>query len=417
MATPAELVRLDALITRLTPLSQAARGELVRADDWNTIVLAIVELARAVYAEAELVDVPPHHHFDEVSLAWLDKQLRTLVSGGALKDPVQEGKLNSVERKITQLNSNLSLREEDINQVLAELDRMTTRELARENQVQSLDRQVSGLRNASDEVGEMRLTLDGITQQIATVQTIADQLRQPNGQIIDVALLQTQVNELNTLREQLRDANGDVLTGINIDQKIAQALNTLVTEEDLTQSLDERLAGLDVQLTNNLEVQIANAVNQSISGTLDDFRNQILSDNTRLFENLDATISQTVADQIPALSQSLSTMLENQINSRFSQLQTDILAQVDERTTTIREDLLNANSRLREDINEELRTQLEDMRGRQQVVIDDSLSTLRRDLATQLQESDRQISARLTSEIALALNRRLPSNGDISPES
>ncbi len=406
MATPAELERLDALVKRLTPLSQAARGELIRAEDWNAIVQAMVELARAVYTKSQLAAVPAHNHFDEVSLAWLDKQLRTLVSGGALKDPVQEGKLNSVERKLTQLNGDLTTRKEDITRALKELDRIVTRELARENQVQRLDRQVSGLKSANDEVGALRLTLAGINQQISTVQTIADQLRSPNGQIIDVAQLQSQVSVLNDMREQFRDANGEIISGINIEQKIAAALNTLVTEEELISAIDDRLGGLDSRIDSTIETQLSAALDQAISRTLNDFRDQLRRENNQLFERLDATISSTVADQLPAISAAISQDFQAQMHTRLKELQGALSKEISQSTQNLRGELIKADAVLRDQINADIDIKLKDFNDRRTIAINASVSGLRREMEAEIRQNNNKLSATMSSEIKLAVDRR-----------
>lgn len=406
MATTAELERLDALVKRLTPLSQTARGELIRADDWNSIVLAVVELARAVYSESQPATVPAHNHFDEVSLAWLDKRLRTLVSGGVLKDPLQEGKLNSVERKLTQLNRDLSTGKEDSNRALKELDLIVTRELARENQVQRLDRQVSGLKSASDEVGALRLTLAGINQQIATVQTIADQLRSPDGQIVDVAQLQKQVSVLNDMREQFRDANGEVISGISIDQKIAAALNTLVTEEELIAVVEDRLGGLDSRIDSTIRTQLSASLDQAISGTLNDFRDQLRRENNQLFEGLDATISTAVADQLPAISAAISNDFQAQIKVSLRELQGTLSREITQSAQNLREELVKADAVLRDQINADIDTKLKDLNDRRTIAINESVSGLRRDMEAEIRQNNNKLAATMSNDIKVAVDRR-----------
>ena len=51
MPTVADLERLNALTTRLNPLGDAAQGEIIRAEDWNTLVEALMQVARVVLAE------------------------------------------------------------------------------------------------------------------------------------------------------------------------------------------------------------------------------------------------------------------------------------------------------------------------------------------------------------------------------
>ena len=222
------------------------------------------------------------------------------------------------------------------------------------DQVQRLDRQVSGLKSANDEVGALRLTLAGINQQIATVQSIADQLRSPDGQIVDVAQLHKQVSVLNDMREQFRDASGEVISGINIDQKIAAALNTLVSEEELIAAIEDRLGGLDSRIDSTITTQLSALLDQAISGTLNDFRDQLRRENNQLFEGLDATISTAVADQLPAISAAISKDFQAQMNARLKELQGVFNREMAQSTQNLREERVKANAVLRDQINADI---------------------------------------------------------------
>ncbi len=386
MATTAELQRLDALLTRLIPLSQAARGELIKADDWNTIVSTLIELGRALYSEAAGAEVPGHTHIDQVSLGWLDTQLRTLVSGGSLKDPIQEGKLSSLERKIIQINSEVAERLNDVNATKAELDRLATRELVRENSLQDLDRRVDGLRDSGEDIGQLRLTLDGITEQISTVQNIADQLRGENGEIIDVANLQSVVTDLGNWREQLRDANGEPLTGIGIDQKISDALNTLVTEDELQATLDARLEGIEDRLSVDLDSRVTLTMDQRMEPALNDLRSEINSDINRQFEGLDDRIAQSVADEVPGVQDALHESLTADIGRQFDELQSSVLAEADTRMAAVSEELRQADRQLREALDASIETQLTEMQTSLLTEVGTQIDTVRSDL---LQADDR----------------------------
>ena len=90
---PADLERLQAVVSRLAPLSNAVTGDLIRAQDWNALVTAVVDLARAVLA-AGPASVPPHEHVGQVKQAWLDPRLATTLERGAFADPDAAGRLS-----------------------------------------------------------------------------------------------------------------------------------------------------------------------------------------------------------------------------------------------------------------------------------------------------------------------------------
>lgn len=333
MASSAELERLNALVMRLVPLTKTAPGELVRADDWNTIVSTLIELGRATYAEAQSQEVPAHNHLDEVSIGWLDTALSKRLSGGSLSDPIQAGKLSSLERKIAQLGNDIGSLKLEIQNALGEVDRIATRDLSREKVMLGLDLRVDGLRDAREDVGELRQTLQGLNQQITTVQNIGDQLRDRNGDIIDVSKINEQVVELATLREQLRDANGEVLTGIGIDQKISEALNKLIPSDDVSDPSNTSPAGSqDVLISDlmreELDSRVALALDERITTTLNDFRTSVDSNISRQLEDLDTRIRTSIESEFPRLENRVQIDLQNQLAENTSALDSLIDKQI-----------------------------------------------------------------------------------------
>jgi len=333
MASSAELNRLNALIIRLVPLTKASPGKLVRADDWNTIVSTLIEVGRAIYAETESQEVPAHNHLDEVSISWLDSALSKRLNGGALSDPIQAGKFSALERKMAQLGKQIGRLKLDIQNALGEVDRIATRDLSREKVLQGLDLRVDGLRDAREDVGELRLTLQGLNQQITTVQTIGDQLRGPTGSIIDVSSLSQQVNELSTLREQLKDANGEILTGIGIDQKIAEALNKLGAKNDLNDAATPQPGndreGISELVKAELDSRIALALDARINTTLNTFRTSVDSNVNRQLQGLDARIRTAIDNEFPRLESRVQLDLQNQLAKNTSTIDALIRQQVE----------------------------------------------------------------------------------------
>lgn len=328
MATSAELERLKALLTRLMPLTQTERGELIRADDWNTIVSTLIEIGRAVYAEVQSQEVPEHTHIDEVSIGWLDSALSNLVNGGSLNDPIQQSKLNAQERKISQLDRKMGDLKNEIQGVLGIVDRVATRDLIREKTFHGLDQRVDGLHDARNEVNELRQTLQGINKQITIVQTIGDHLRDASGEIIKISELRDQVIELSTIREQLKDANGQFITGLSIDKKIAGALNNIITKEQLTDSLDNRFEGLDKLLDNDLDSKISFAIDERINSTLNDFRTSVESNISKQLEDLDSRIQETIDKEFPRLENRMQLEIKTELEQNRKQLDILIKKQV-----------------------------------------------------------------------------------------
>src|SRR5512134_2041235 len=100
MPTPQDLERLRALLGQLTAIGGARRGELIRADDWNALVSAVEDIARAVLAIDPAAAVPSHEHLDQVTSAWLSPDLRELLERGPLADPAAQKRLTEIEQTL-----------------------------------------------------------------------------------------------------------------------------------------------------------------------------------------------------------------------------------------------------------------------------------------------------------------------------
>ena len=92
MPTAEHLAQLQTLLNQLLPIAQTRPGELIRADDWNTLVGSVMSLARTLLQQDEAAAVPPHDHLDQVTADWLVPSLRDQLQRGPLADPAMPGR-------------------------------------------------------------------------------------------------------------------------------------------------------------------------------------------------------------------------------------------------------------------------------------------------------------------------------------
>ncbi len=107
MPTPQDLQRLRALLAQLMAIGNVQRGELIRAEDWNSLVTAVTDVAQAVLSVEATPTVPPHEHLDQVGSAWLSQQLRDLVERGPLADPATQTRLLDLDQRLKRLTDRL----------------------------------------------------------------------------------------------------------------------------------------------------------------------------------------------------------------------------------------------------------------------------------------------------------------------
>jgi hypothetical protein len=236
MPTVAEIERLSALVERLLPLSSRARGEPITAQDWNTIVGALLEVARATVQSGPTDHVPPHEHPDAVRSGWLDPVLRARLERGPFDDPAAVSRLGALERSLANIDHRLDATRADLGDVRAMATRVDTNDLSREAHLTSLGRKVDGLDDARVHVASLRDTLNSLRGELARVSAFAAGL-EAAGQPVDVGALLTRLGAVEELRTRLTTPSGELLDAAAIERRQAELETKLVTEDELTAAI------------------------------------------------------------------------------------------------------------------------------------------------------------------------------------
>lgn len=234
MATVGEIERLKKLLDQLLPLSKRDAGDVIAARDWNTVVGALLEVARAVVATDATRAVPTHDHPDQVRLGWLEPRLRALVERGPMDDPVAIGRIGAVERGVGAVDKRLDELVSSLRDVRTSASRLEVSDLGREATITRLNRKVDGLDDAREDVTQVRETLDAVRDDLTSVLRFAAGL----GSVTPVALLEG-LSAVNDLRERLTTPSGALLDASEFERRLVELSTTLVTEEELAEALDD----------------------------------------------------------------------------------------------------------------------------------------------------------------------------------
>ena len=249
MTTTADIERLKALVDRLLPLSTRARGELIAADDWNTVVGALLEVARALVTDGPDTAVPPHQHQDQVTSAWLDPRLRAQVERGPLADPAASSRLTALERGTTLGTQQLDQLSAQVRDLRAVSSRQETNDLDRASALTALSRTVDGLSDPRDDVGALRNSLDALGTNVAAVSAFAAGLGD-----VTPAALRDGLAQVNQLRQQLTTPTGALLDAAEFERRMTELRTTLVTEDELTTAI----GNVRPRLPNNVRTDLLN---------------------------------------------------------------------------------------------------------------------------------------------------------------
>jgi hypothetical protein len=337
MPTVEELDRLAALLRRLGPLSEQQVGELIRAEDWNLLVRAVMETARAM-VEAEAPPVPPHDHPDQVQVGWLDPRLRQMVESGPLGDSAELARLAAVERAGEQVKAALDGLQAELAELRTRLREIGTRDLERESSVNVVRRKVEGIADGRQDVIEVRAGLDAMRDRVGRAVELAERLEQ-DGQPVDVGALAKRVDSLEELRESLRLPTGERFDAATLERRLTELTNTLVTEAELDDALKERRAVLDPADRAAIENSVLTKVEADRATRDDALRADITTRTDQKLAGVDALVARAVADSAPAVTDAAANQIRGELDQRLAKVReeaaADARAQVDARSAEL----------------------------------------------------------------------------------
>ena len=304
MPTVAELERLGALVDRLTPLGNVQRGELIRAQDWNTLVGTMIEVARAVLASQRSEVVPVHDHPDQVTLGWLNPQLRSLIERGSLSDPAAEAKVAELDRRLVGVASRIDAMTQTIQEVRENIADVSTRDLVRESAITKVQRVVENVSGVREDVLTLRQTLGSIQQQVKVAVDVGSRLT-IEGQPADLEAVGQRLKAVEQLRDQLRTPSGDLLDASALERRLTQLTNTLVTEEELDSALRTRPGVIPTEQITSLRDQLQATVTTDLATTKLSLAAELRAETNQRLSEVNGLVSRAVADTLPEVTQSI----------------------------------------------------------------------------------------------------------------
>ncbi|MCA9482497.1 MAG: hypothetical protein KC553_02065 [Nitrospina sp.] len=367
MPTVAQLERLEALVKRLEPLSDKHRGELIEAPHWNSLVGSVIEVARSVLAEDRTDVVPEHDHSDQVGVGWLDSKLRGLILEGGLNDPGGESQLFKLSRELESLSKQLDQMRDSLSQLKSDLSGISTRDLMRESDMTRVSRKIDGMADARDDVTALRQTFQtlevDVKRAIEFGQTVVR-----NGQIINVADLLTRVERVETLRDSLTNSAGNVFNANDLERRLVQLQNTLVTEDELDEALKTVRTQVEGGLRSSILEESREVARLATSEAMDPISNESLDQLRERVDSLDAgidtRINNATSDLAAKLRSTLQQETQTEIDRRMGVLKAEITKESESNLSNLSNSIDKEFSAFRQDvekrISSEITTRLED---------------------------------------------------------
>jgi hypothetical protein len=314
MPTPQDLQRLRGLLTQLNAIGNVQRGELIRAEDWNTLVNAVTDVAQAVLAEEAAETVPAHEHLDQVSSAWLSPQLREVFERGPLADPAAQQRLLELEQKLKRLADRIDESRSNVEDFRKRLTDVATRDLEREAAVTNVRRAVENVLDARPDLLNIRNTLASVQREMGTVLQAASRLT-VNGQPVDLGSVVNRVDELEGFRNRLRGANGELLDGAAIERRIGEVANRTVSQQQLDDAIRTRPTQVPTEVLSGIEDRLGTNLRNQVSERLGTFGNEIRGDVSNRLSGVGDLVNSRLNDALPGVTQSITTNLNAAIET------------------------------------------------------------------------------------------------------
>lgn len=334
MPTVADLERLNALTTRLVPLGGAAQGEVIKAEDWNTLVGAIVEIGRVVLGEEREIVPAPHEHPDQVTVGWLEPKLRALIERGPLSDPAMETRLQAIETRVDRLAGRLEALINSLGEVRDRVTEVTTRDLVRQSEITNVRRVVEGLDVGRESVLELRETLGLLQKDVTTAVTIGQRLT-VDGQPIDFNNFVERLNRADALAERLTGPTGEVFDAKAFENRLAELTNTLVTQDALDAALDTVRTRIPEDLLGGLENNLRNELLEQMNSSFGTFRTEYDASLSERFAGVDAQISTRIADAVPDITGTVLATVRPETEAALEATRADLQAEFTKNLDTV----------------------------------------------------------------------------------
>jgi chromosome segregation ATPase len=349
MPTVEQLARLEAITSRLQPLADAQRGEPVRAADWNTLVEAILGLARVLLAEARPEEVPAHEHLSEVQLSWLSDALRRRLEGGVGGSQVARDL--DERRRADGLGRRLERLERRVERLTTDAARHAARNADALDDIAAARRSLTGLELAREDTLELRRSVEELRDGVQRVEQIRGTF-EVDGEVLSGAALAERIDALEALQDRLRRPDGSLFDADSLDRSLAEIRAEFVSEADLREAIEGVPRGVADEVLDNLRGRIDTAVrdaNVAARDTLEASLDARLDDR---LASVDEAVAAGVEQLRPELEANLRGTLEAAASDRASAAAEAAMAGLDERLEALR-------GRLREGLDR----QLEGLRG------------------------------------------------------
>ena len=292
MSSAADLDRVTNLVSRVQRLGNVQPGDLIHAQSWNDLVGVVMEIAQTLLTPRD-ESVPPHEHPDQVKVTWLDPSLRNLLERGALSAGEGPRTLLDLDRRVTELRSDVDGLKKSVAAIQTRLLDLNTRDLTRDSTFTELSRSVSAILSRGDSTADLRKTLADMQVNVNRAIEVGTKLR-VGDDLPDMNQLDQRIRAIEDLRQKLTTVSGEILDAHAIENRITQVRNDVVTQKQLDEALRQRSTKIPPEELKFIRDSVTDVVRGDLNASVGVVRKDILDQADAKLKGIDELVSTRV---------------------------------------------------------------------------------------------------------------------------
>jgi hypothetical protein len=300
MPTVENLDRLQGILARLRPLAEIRGGELIRADDWNTIVAAVLDLANAVLSGGGDEGVPTHSHDDQVQLSWLDARLRSLLQEGPLGDPRNVARVADLERRLDRADGDLGTVRDTVGSLRDRVGDVTTRDVAREADLTSVRLSIDSVTDSRRDVLALRASLDAIRTDVQRAVELGGGLT-VGGKPVRMDDVVKRLRAVEEVRERLTREDGELLDAAFVERRLAEHGAAYVSTDQLDATLKKMRPRVSEEQVASIRTDVLAAASAQVDSSLGSLRADVDGRLDKRLADVDSRIATVVTSATPGI--------------------------------------------------------------------------------------------------------------------
>lgn len=244
------LDRIAQIVDTLAPLGATSPGAPLRSADWNTLVEAVLELARVARSREQSVEsvlearFAPREHTHEglADMSWFDAATRARLEGRVDNESEWRRELRELRGDFEGLKRTLDDTRAELAELRRGLDKLEDSDFTRAASFKRIETQFGSLTDLERDMTGLNTRFQLVGDRVAQALELRDRLVDDAGAPIDLVGLRSRVESLDTLRDNLKTASGALGTYREVEKRLERLEVDRVGRAEIDVAVRNRLA-------------------------------------------------------------------------------------------------------------------------------------------------------------------------------